>query len=217
MNRTIFLCAAVAAVSVGCAPDYSPVIIENVVPLDATTCALPSGADNLYRPFGRLDVAGGGPYTALALVTSELGTTTNIGSQPATTQESTASNEAILTAVELEYQSNPSLGLQRQTLPYYGVIQPNSKGADNQVLLNLVPPNIGETLRTSLVKGDEITLHVLARMDGHTRSGINFKTNQIDFPIVLTNSGTTCTTFAQTNGCGGVGGQDNVPVTCATP
>lgn len=213
MNLRILGSLVAVFLVAGCAADNTPVLIGNVRPLDLASGCFAITDNDVYLPTGRLDVAGGGQYFAIAELISQLGGVAGPGSETGSTEISSDANSVILDTIDLDYSSTPDLSLQDQTLPYYGVFSPGSR--DNQVAIPFVPGAIAEQLQTALVSGDRVTLLVGAQFSGRTRSGTPVTTNRIEFPIELYHSGTTCTDYAQNSPCGGVGGMESIPVECA--
>lgn len=219
MNLRILGSLVSAFLVSGCVVDDAPLTLGNIRPLGLPETCWVTDDENVFQPRGRLDVAGGGPFYGVVEVMSQLGEVNQSGSAPSSTVVSEDANAVILDTIDVDYSSDPDLGLPNQTEPYYGVLDPGSR--ENLLTIPFIPPSVSDTLRTALVPGDQVILMVGARFTGRTRSGTAISTNRIEYPIILTHSGTTCAEYARNNPCGGgtVGGMPGVPVQCvmATP
>lgn len=208
------LCAVVLGSVTACVPDDAPIYITEVSALtgDASACTLSEAG--LVR--GSLDVSSGQNFAAGVRLRSQLGPVQEQGALPSTERTAPSPNDAIFDIIRYEYVSTPSLGLTAESEPIYGVVAAGE--VDQFVGVPFFGQKALESLAGSVVPGDVVTVHVGLQFEGRLRSGGEIRTNRVDFPVVLFNSGFQGCPAGQgvaLNGaCGSPGGTNGVPLGC---
>lgn len=183
--------SALLALGMTACVESTPILQIGRASAQAANCSVGGGAGEVGLLAGSLDLGirpGGGYPLVLAVNSNVEGTAIEVGDQPLTGDE--ALNTLYITELVLDYSSSTAglaIGGAGGTVPLYGTLSRQSN-----LLVNLFTSEAAEVLAGFVTPGVSADVLVSVQLRGKRASGDEVESNEIAFPVTVTNFGFAC-------------------------